>query len=539
MPITVSCGYPNPNLPMHNLRVGPNSLSSIRNLGFGLSLSWSDPQLLSKNGRISIPTHHTTNWKSRHRRGGVLRAAATDYYSTLNVSRNATLQEIKASYRKLARKYHPDVNKSPGAEDKFKEISAAYEVLSDDEKRSLYDHFGEAGLQQEYDGLGSSQRGVDPFELYNTFFGGSDGLFGGMGDPGSFNFNFRNMENPRLDIRYDLHLSFEESIFGGQHEIEVFRFETCDDCSGTGAKSSSCLKPCGDCGCRGVIMNTERTPFGMVSQVSTCSKCRGNGKIITDRCRRCRGNGKVRLKRNLEIAVPPGCSDGARMRIAGEGSFDKKRGLAGDLFIFLHIDEKEGIWRDGLNLYSKINIDYTEAILGTVLKVETVEGMKDLWIPSGIQTGEKVKLSRMGVPDINKPSVRGDHNFIVNIVIPKHVSDRERALIEELASLKASSRSHSSTGTGDSASRRGIKHVTSLWNSIKTFLGQKQSQERFASVNVDMLTPLWRCNKPDSPTTLSLFAVFILTCILTSIAKAKNVIIWTRRNTHQRTIKDH
>ncbi|KAK4567460.1 hypothetical protein RGQ29_003304 [Quercus rubra] len=294
--------------------------------------------------------------------------AATDYYSTLKVGRNATLQEIKASYRKLARKYHPDLNKGPGAEEKFKEISAAYEVLSDDEKRSLYDRFGEAGLQGENGGSSNYSQGVDPSVIFDAFFGGSDGLFGGMGEQGGINFNFRNRGNQALDIRYDLYMSFEEAIFGGQKEIEVPCSETCDKCDGTGAKSSSSIKSCTACGGRGGVVKSERTPFGVMSQVSTCLKCGGDGKIVTDHCQSCGGSGQVQSKRNMKIVIPPGVSDGATMQIQGEGNLDKKRGIAGDLYLVVHVNKKHGIWRDGLHLYSKINIDYTEAILGTVIK---------------------------------------------------------------------------------------------------------------------------------------------------------------------------
>ncbi|KAG6736823.1 hypothetical protein POTOM_060281 [Populus tomentosa] len=417
MPVIVQapscCFWPNLN-PISNPTIRPipaNSFPTTPPLHFLKTNNFRSPNFTSAKG------HRFFNTAS-------VRAAASaraDYYSTLNVSRNATLQEIKSSYRKLARKYHPDMNKGAGAEDKFKEISAAYEVLSDDEKRSLYDRFGEAGLQGEFDGSGSGSQGVDPFEIYNTFFGGSDGFFGERGEDGGLNFNFRNMGNQDLDIRYDLYLSLEESVFGGQREIEVSFFETCDSCSGTGAKSSSCIKSCADCGGRGGVVKTQRTPFGMMSQVSTCAKCSGEGKLITDHCRKCGGNGKIRSKRSMKVVFPAGVNDGATMRIQGEGSFNKKRGIAGDLFISLHVNEKQGIWRNGLNLYSKINVDYTQAILGTVLKVETVEGLKDLQIPSGIQPGDAVKLSRLGVPDINKPSVRGDHHFIVNILIPKDI----------------------------------------------------------------------------------------------------------------------
>ncbi|KAM0983082.1 hypothetical protein ACFX2J_015796 [Malus domestica] len=458
-----------------------------------------------------------------------IRAAGTDYYKTLNVPRTATLQEIKSAYRNLARKYHPD--KGGGAEDKFKEISAAYEVLSDDGKRSLYDRFGEAGLQGDYGSSTMGPSGVDPFDIFDTFFGGSDGMFGGRGESGGMNFNFSNRGNQGLDIRYDLYLSFEESIFGVQREIQVSCVETCDDCGGTGAKSDKGIKSCTGCGGRGGVMKTQKTPFGMISQVSTCSKCGGDGRIITDPCQRCSGKGQVQSKRAMSISIPAGVNDGATMQIQGEGNLDKKRGKVGDVYIVLHVDEKAGIRRDGLNLYSKINIDYTEAILGTVIKVETVEGLKELQIPSGIQPGETVKLRRMGVPDINRPSSRGDHHFTVNVLIPKIISDKERALVEELASLKASREGHSaaSKGTGirdrnfgkhrTNASSQATKRSASLWDSIKGVLGKRQSGEGFASVSVDRPPLLWGSFQPDPLHMASIFTVLVVTCICTVMGK--------------------
>ncbi|XP_022137134.1 uncharacterized protein LOC111008684 isoform X2 [Momordica charantia] len=448
-------------------------------------------------------------------------SAATDHYSTLNVSRNATLQEIKNSYKKLARKYHPDVNKNPGSEERFKEISAAYEVLSDDEKRSLYDQFGEAGLWGEYGVMNSGSPRVDPFENFDAFFGGSDGLFGERDGIGGINLiNKRSGRNQNLDIHYDLHLSLEESVFGAEQEIQFSNFETCENCDGTGAKSSNCIGTCANCHGRGGVVKTQRTPFGMMSQVSTCSKCGGDGKIITELCRSCGGSGQLQSIRKMKIVIPPGVTDGATMQIQREGSFDKKRRMTGNLYIMLHVDEKHGIWRDGIHLYSKISIDYTDAILGSIVKVETVEGLKDLQIPAGVQPGDRVRLSCMGVPDINKPYVRGDHLFIVNVQIPKHISNSERAIIKELASLKASKMpqetfdKYTREYQGNVASSQAIKRNASFWSSIKHFIGKGQPREGFASIGMEIPKPFcWGPLKLHSSYTDSLIMVLIVTSL--------------------------
>ncbi|KAG6607386.1 Chaperone protein dnaJ A8, chloroplastic, partial [Cucurbita argyrosperma subsp. sororia] len=484
---------PKPKIRLLSLSAIPNVLNfrSPPSISFCYSLNYSE------FSRVVRPLRGT-DFQTRRRLKSVYcgaaatGAAATDHYSTLNVSRNATLQEIKVSYKKLARKYHPDVNKNPGSEEKFKEISAAYEVLSDDEKRSLYDQFGEAGLQGEYDVRSSGSPGVDPFEIFDAFFGGSDGLYGERDGIGGINLNKRSGRNQNLDIHYDLHLSFEESVFGGEKEIQLFCFEACENCDGTGAKTSNCIKVCASCHGKGGVVQTQRTPFGMMSQVSTCSECGGDGKVITELCQSCGGSGQMKSFRKMDIVIPPGVSDGATMRIQREGSFDKKRGMAGNLYVTLRVDEKHGIRRDGIHLYSNISIDYTEAILGTIVKVETVEGLKDLRIPAGVQPGDKVSLSRMGVPNINKPSVRGDHLFIVNVQIPTSISDKERAIIKELALLKASSNG-THENQGNLASSQAAKRKAPFWSSFKNFVGlnlsSKQPRERFASIAMAIPKP--------------------------------------------------
>ncbi|VVA98038.1 unnamed protein product [Arabis nemorensis] len=448
-----------------------------------------------------------------NRRRVVTMAGGTDHYSTLNVNRNATLQEIKSAYRKLARKCHPDMNKNPGAEDKFKQISAAYEVLSDEEKRSVYDRFGEAGLEGGFNGSQDTSQGVDPFDLYSAFFGGSDGFFWGMGQSGGMGFDFMNKRSLDLDIRYDLRLSFEESVFGVKREIEVSYLETCDGCGGTGAKSSNAVKQCSSCGGKGRVMESQRTPFGIMSQVSTCSKCGGDGKIITDKCRNCTGNGRLQSRKKLDVVVPPGVSDRATMRIQGEGNVDKRSGRAGDLFIVLQVDEKRGIQREGLNLYSKVSIDFTDAILGAVTKVETVEGTMDLRIPPGTQPGDTVKLRRKGVPDTDRPSIRGDHCFVVKVSIPKNLSERERKLVEEFSSLRRSSSSNTETRQEKHSFGSEPRKEPSLWHKMKSFIRPEDSRTKFGTMSLNLSLPLRRVKEAE---TSAILLSFLALCVITS-----------------------
>ncbi|CAM8934052.1 unnamed protein product [Rhodiola kirilowii] len=448
-------------------------------------------------GASGIPSRPTINFGRKRLTG--IRAAKSDYYATLNVKRNATLQEIKSSYRKLARQYHPDSSKKPGAEETFKEISAAYEVLSDDEKRSLYDQFGEAGLRGQFERPFGDSQGEDPFDAFNSFFGEANMFFGERGEPG---------DGSNLNIRYDMHLSFEESVFGGEKVIEVSALESCDTCNGTGAKSSDCIKSCHECGGRGAVMMTQKTPFGVMSQVSTCPRCGGIGKVITEKCLNCAGTGNVRSNHSIRLTIPPGVSDGASLKVKGEGNYDKKRGVAGDLYLFFHVNEKLGVRREGLDLYSDVVIDYTDAILGSVAQVETVEGLRDIHIPPGTQPGDIVKLPNLGVPDMKKPSVRGAHHFVVKVLVPKNISEKERALVRELAMMKAlhknnygrsqDSFKNSKSGGQNPTFEPGMKRSLSLWDSIKGILRERKSGSRFASVCADTCPVQLKCYKSDT-----------------------------------------
>ncbi|KAK3150909.1 hypothetical protein QOZ80_3AG0239290 [Eleusine coracana subsp. coracana] len=420
-----------------------------------------------------------------------------DYYATLNIRRDATLQEVKAAYRTLARKYHPDMNKSPGSEEKFKEISAAYEILSDEEKRSLYDRYGEAGFSGDY---GSGDIGgtheIDPYELFNAFFGGSDKFFGDSIGGGGFHYSTENMNSRLLDLRYDLLLSFEESILGGKREINISRLETCGTCHGTGAKSSNFIAECYQCRGQGRSMKTQKTPFGTISQISSCLNCGGSGKVITDHCTSCYGSGKVQVERSIKVNIPGGIDDGSTIRVTGGGSVDKQRGASGDLYIFVRVNEKQGIHREGLNLYSSVTIDYTDAILGTTVEVETIEGIKDLHIPPGTQPGENLKFSQLGAPDIKNPSVRGDHNFVIKVKIPKSISDMERSLVKELATLKVAQSTSLSETTKIENLRKQNHHASarrkrSLWGSVRNLFRSDEGGQKFASISIQPVMPHW------------------------------------------------
>lgn len=354
-----------------------------------------------------------------YRFGRSVVCASGDYYATLGVPKSASGKEIKAAYRKLARQYHPDVNKEPGATEKFKEISAAYEVLSDDKKRAMYDQYGEAGVKSTVGG-GSSAYTTNPFDLFETFFGPSMGGFPGMNQTG-FRTRRRSTVTKGEDLRYDIVLEFSESIFGAEKEFELSHLETCEVCTGTGAKMGSKMRICSTCGGRGQVMRTDQTPFGLFSQVSVCPSCGGEGEVISEYCRKCSGEGRIRLKKNIKVKVPPGVSTGSILRVVGEGDAGPRGGPPGDLYVYLDVEEIPGIQRDGIDLFSTISISYLDAIMGTVVKVKTVEGISELQVPPGTQPGDVLVLAKKGAPKLNKPSIRGDHLFTVKVTIPNRI----------------------------------------------------------------------------------------------------------------------
>ncbi len=367
---------------------------------------------------------------------------ARDYYETLGVSRDADKEEVKRAYRRLARKYHPDVNKETGAEDRFKEINRAYEVLSEPEMRARYDRFGEAGVNA---GAASPGAGYQDFvdlggfqDLFETFFGG--GFSGGsVGEPQG-----RRRSGPVRgeDLRVDLQLDFREAVFGTEKEIRISHLEACSVCNSTGAKAGTRPQSCGTCGGVGQVRRATRTPFGSFAQVSACPTCNGEGQIISDKCDSCSGQGRKQETKKLKITVPAGVDNGLRLRISGEGDAGLRGGSTGDLYAYLYVNEDADFRRDGINVLSTIKISYLQAILGADLEVETVDGETPVIIPPGTQPNTVLTLADKGVPRLGNPVSRGNHLLTVQIDIPTKVSGEERDLLEQIAKFRQDRVSH-------------------------------------------------------------------------------------------------
>ncbi|MGL5132717.1 MAG: molecular chaperone DnaJ [Planktothrix sp.] len=355
---------------------------------------------------------------------------AGDYYEILGVSREADTEELKRAYRRLARKYHPDVNKEAGSEERFKEISRAYEVLKEPELRARYDRFGEAGVSSGAGGFDPNF--TDPFtDIFESFFSGFGGGAGGATQA-------RKRTGPVRgdDLRLDLRLEFKEAIFGGEKEIRIKHLETCETCTGTGAKPGTRPQTCSTCGGSGQVRRATRTPFGSFTQVSVCPNCNGTGQMIEDKCSTCGGRGLNEVTKKLKINVPAGVDNGTRLRVANEGDAGKRSGPPGDLYVFLSVAPDPKFKRDGINILSEVKISYLEAILGFDFEVETVDGPTKLTIPAGTQPGTVLTLENKGVPRLGNPVSRGDHLITVLVEIPTKVLGEERELLEKLKTIR-------------------------------------------------------------------------------------------------------
>ena len=354
----------------------------------------------------------------------------SDYYEILGVSKDATKDEIKSAFRKKARELHPDVNKAPNAEEQFKELGKAYDTLSDDNKRATYDRYGEDGLKNAgFDTGGPFAGGFgDLNDIFESFFGGFGGFgFGGRPDPNA----------PRRgdDLRYDIKLSFEEAVFGVNKTIQFNHLELCKDCNGTGAAKGSSKKTCTKCGGSGQVKTVTRTPLGNFAQITTCPVCHGAGQVIDKPCPTCQGQGMLNSEKKVEIKIPAGVDNMSKIRVSGEGDCGANGGPNGDLFVVVFVEPSKYFKRDGINVFTELEITPAQAVLGDVVKVKTLDGEQEITIPAGTQHENIVKIKGAGVPVISRPSQRGDHIVIIKIVIPTKLSEEEKRLYQELYEL--------------------------------------------------------------------------------------------------------
>lgn len=351
-----------------------------------------------------------------------------DYYEILGVSKDADEKEIKSAFRKLAKKYHPDVSKEPNAAEKFKEAQEAYAVLSDEQKRSQYDKFGHAAFDQMNGGAGFDFSDFDFSDIFSDLFGGAFG--GGFSSFSGFGGNSRqsNRAQRGSDKLMRIDLSFEEAVFGCKKEINIDVYEECNDCRGKGGKGE---KTCSTCHGSGTVTMQQNTLFGSFMTRTTCSDCKGKGKTYESICSHCRGTGKVKENKNLEVKIPAGVDTGNRLRLSGKGDSGSNGGSNGDLYLEFRVKDHSLYERDGNDIYLELPITITDAVLGCKKEIPTLYGNVKLTIESGANTGDKHRLKGKGVEDLHSGS-KGNMYVIINVVIPQKLDKKQKKLFEEL-----------------------------------------------------------------------------------------------------------
>lgn len=351
----------------------------------------------------------------------------TEYYDRLGVSKDASQDEIKRAYRKMSKKYHPDINKEPGAEEKYKEVQEAYETLSDDQKRAAYDQYGPDGAN----GFGG-QGGFGGFDG-GAGFGGFEDIFSSFFGGGAT----RNPNAPRQgdDLQYRVNLSFEEAIFGAEKEVHYNREATCKTCSGSGAKPGTSPVTCGRCHGQGVINVDTQTPLGMMRRQVTCDVCHGTGQEIKEPCQTCHGTGHEKQSHKVSVKIPAGVETGQQIRLAGQGEAGFNGGPYGDLFVIINVNPSDKFTRDGSTIYYTLNISFVQAALGDTVEVPTVHGNVEMTIPAGTQTGKTFRLKGKGAPRLRGGS-QGAQHVTVKIVTPTKLNDAQKEAL--LAFAKAS-----------------------------------------------------------------------------------------------------
>lgn len=360
-----------------------------------------------------------------------------DYYEVLGVAKNASAEEIKKAYRKLAIKYHPDKNKGDKeAEEKFKEIAQAYEVLSDQGKRSQYDQFGHDAFTRSGRG-GASGGGFggfhDPFDIFSSVFGN-----GGSGSGSIFEEFFgggrkqqsRSSAQDGADLRYDIEIDFEDAVYGSDKKISFQRMQSCSTCSGSGCKPGTSRRSCQKCGGSGYVSASH----GFLSMRQACPSCRGAGQIVESPCPECHGEGRVRVNKTVSIHIPPGVDTGSRLRVAGEGESGVNGGSQGDLYVVIHVKQHEIFHREELDILCEVPVDFVTAAVGGIIEVPTITGKTKLKIPEGTQTGTLLRIKEKGVPSL-RGGRRGDQHIKIFVEVPQRLTRQQKEKLEEFAKI--------------------------------------------------------------------------------------------------------
>lgn len=356
-------------------------------------------------------------------------AEKRDYYEVLGLQKGATDAEIKKAYRKLAKQYHPDLNPdNPEAEEKFKEINEANQVLSDPDKRAKYDQFGHAGVDPSYGGGANFTGGFDGVDLGDIF---ADIFGGGFGGFGSSRTGSANAPRRGSDITVALEIGFMEACKGVSHDITVNVTDECPECKGSGAKAGTSPKTCPDCNGRGYVTVQQRGMFGMMQTQRPCSKCGGKGKIIDNPCQKCMGSGKINVKKTVSVKVPAGIDEGITLNVRGQGSIGTNGGSRGDLKVRISVRKDPVFERDDYNILIDFPITYSQAVLGAEIDVPTIDGMVSYKVPAGTQPGTVFRLRGKGVQKLQRPEGdRGDQLVKVNVEVPKKLSKKQKDALE-------------------------------------------------------------------------------------------------------------
>jgi molecular chaperone DnaJ len=365
-------------------------------------------------------------------------AVKRDYYEVLGLGSSCSTDEIKSAYRRLARQHHPDVN--PGdsaAEARFKEINEAYEVLSSQEKRQRYDQFGHAGVNGGPGGAGDfgGFGGFGVGDIFDMFFGGGTREAGARGT----------RIQRGADLRYDLEITLEEAAFGAERAVEITKLETCTVCKGSGGKEGAKPETCSTCRGQGQVRSTQQTFLGSFSTVTTCPHCRGEGQVIKDPCPRCHGDGRERKSKTLAVKIPAGVDTGNRIRFTNEGEAGPNGGHPGDLYVVTVVRPHPVFERDGRDVACEISISIAKASLGGKVKVPTLDGEQEMYLPEGTQPGDVFRLAGKGIPEVGR-STRGDQHVVIRVATPTRLNDRQRRALQEFAA--ASGEEVGETGDG-------------------------------------------------------------------------------------------